>query len=89
MRHLLTNLAAAVFVVGLGFSQAQAAPLPQPDGPATEASPVETVGYYGYGYRRYGGYNPYHYNYWRHYYGYYRPYRSYGYWNRPYHRRYW
>ena len=96
MRHLLSTLAAAAFVVGLGLSQAHTAPLPQLNGPATQASPIEPVGYYGYGYgyRRYGGYYPYHRNYWRpwyyrpHYYGYYRP-HYYGYWNRPYYRRYW
>jgi hypothetical protein len=99
MRHLLTTLAAAAFVVGLalGFGHAHAAPLPQLNGPTSQASPVETVGYYGYGYRRYGGYYPRHRNYWRPWY--YRPYnygyhsrpyyRNYGYWNRPYYRRYW
>src|SRR6185295_18388682 len=79
MRHLLTTLAAAAFVVGLGFAiaPAHAAPLPQLNGPGNLASPVEKVGYYGY--RRYGYYS-------RH--RYYRPYR-YGYWNRPYYRRGW
>jgi hypothetical protein len=94
MRHLLTTLAAAAFVVGLGFAiaPAHAAPLPQLNGPGNQASPVEKVGYYGY--RRYG-YYPRHRYYWRHRYyrpyygyGYYRPYR-YGYWNRPYYRRWW
>jgi len=88
MRHLLTTLAAAAFVVGLGFAiaPAHAAPLPQLNGPGNQASP--------YGYRRYG-YYPRHRYYWRHRYyrpyygyGYYRPYR-YGYWNRPYYRRGW
>ena len=56
MRHLLTTLAAAAFVVGLGFAiaPAHAAPLPQLNGPGNQASPVEKVGYYGY--RRYGYY---------------------------------
>jgi hypothetical protein len=56
MRHLLTTLAAAAFVVGLGLAiaPAHAAPLPQLNGPGNQASPVEKVGYYGY--RRYGYY---------------------------------
>ena len=76
MRHLLTTLAAAAFVVGLGFAiaPAHAAPLPQLNGPGNQASPVEKVGYYGY--RRYG-YYPRHRYYWRH--RYYRPYYGYGY----------
>ena len=96
MRHFLSKLVAAVFVVGLalGMSQAQATPRPTLNGLASQASPVEKAHYYGY--RHYGyGYYP-RYNYWRpyyrpYYYGYgYRPYWNYGYWNRPYHhRRYW
>ena len=64
MRHLLTTLAAAAFVVGLGLAiaPAHAAPLPQLNGPGNQASPVEKVGYYGY--RRYG-YYPRHRYYWR------------------------
>jgi hypothetical protein len=65
MRHLLTTLAAARLVMGLGLevapASAQAAPLPQLNGPSTQASPVENVGYY---YRRYG-YYPYRGYYWR------------------------
>ena len=99
MRHLLTRLTAAAFVVGLaiGFGPATAAPLPTLNGIVSQTSPVEKATYYGYRYRGYGGYYPY-YRYWRPYYyrpyfyGYgYRPYyRNYGYWNRPYyHRRGW
>jgi hypothetical protein len=98
MRHFLSNLVAAVFVVGLalGLSQANATPLPLLNGLASQARPVEKAHYYGYRYRGYGyGYYP-RYNYWRpyyyrpYYYGYgYRPYWNYGYWNRPYYRRYW
>ena len=86
MRHFLSNLVAAVFVVGLalGLSQANATPLPLLNGLASQASPVEKVHYYGYRYRGYGGYHPY-YHYWRPYY--YRPY-FYGYGYRPYYRNY-
>jgi len=96
MRHLLTTLAAAGLVMGLGLEScpapAQAAPLPQPNSPHNQAPRIEKAGYW-YGYRRYG-YYPYRGYYWRpwyyrpYYYGYYRPYR-YGYWRRPYYRRYW
>ena len=71
MRHFLSNLVAAVFVVGLalGMSRAQATPRPTLNGLAGQASPVEKAHYYGY--RNYGyGYYP-RYNYWR---PYYRPY---------------
>jgi hypothetical protein len=97
MQHLLTKLAAAAIVVGaaIGADQAQAGPLPDltTTGLASEATPIENVGYYRY---RYGGYYPYRYRpypYWhyRPYYGYgYRPYYwRYGYWNRPYYRNWW
>jgi hypothetical protein len=88
MRHLLTRLAAAAFVVGLAFglSPASAAPLPKIDSIAGQTTgPVVDVGYryrhgwrpYRYGYRGWG-YRPY--------YGYGYGYR-YGY--RPYYRPYW
>jgi hypothetical protein len=85
MRHFLSKLVAAVFVVGLalGLSQAHATPRPILNGLASQASPVEKAHYYGYRYRGYGGYYPYHY--WRPYY--YRPY-SYGYRYRPYYNYY-
>lgn len=96
MRQLLTTLAAAGLVMGVGLEvapvPAQAAPLPQLNSPNNQASPIEKAGYW-YGYRRYG-YYPYRGYYWRPWYyrpysyGYYRPYR-YGYWRRPYYRRYW
>jgi hypothetical protein len=72
MRHFLSKLVAAVFVVGLalGLSHAEAMPRPTLNGIASQASPVEKAHYYGYRYRGYGGYYPYHY--WRPYY--YRPY---------------
>jgi hypothetical protein len=94
MQHLLTKLAAAAIVVGaaIGADQAQAGPLSnlKPTGLASEATPIEKAGYYRY---RYGGYYPYRhwrpYPYYRPYYAYpYRPYYwRYGYWNRPYYRR--
>jgi hypothetical protein len=87
MRHFLSKLVAAVFVVGLalGMSHAGATPRPTLNGLASQASPVEKRHY---GYPRYNYWRPYYRPY---YYGYgYRPYWNYGYWNRPYyHRRYW
>ena len=85
MRHFLTSLMAAAFVVGLplGLGQANAAPLPTLNGVTNQASPVEKVGHYGYRGYRYGGYYP-RYNYYR---PYYRPY-YYGYRHKPYYRNY-
>src|SRR3979490_2284017 len=68
MRHFLSKLVAALFVVGLalGMSHAGATPRPTLNGLAGQASPVEKAHYYGY--RNYGyGYYP-RYNYWRPYY---------------------
>ena len=81
MRHFLTSLMAAAFVVGLslGLGQANAAPLPTLNGLTSQASPVEKVGYYGNRGYRYGGYYP-RYNYYRPYYRNYG-YRNYGYRN--------
>ena len=66
MRHFLSKLVAAVFVVGLalGMSHAGATPRPTLNGLASQASPVEKA--HSYGYRHYGYPR---YNYWRPYTG--------------------
>jgi hypothetical protein len=85
MRHLPLLSAALLAACLLAGPKATAAPLIPPHSTANGASPVETVGYYGYrdGWRPYG--------YYRHYrpYGYYRPYRYWGYGHRPYRRYGW
>ncbi|MGH7487606.1 MAG: hypothetical protein ACREMY_18685, partial [bacterium] len=85
MQHLLVKLVAAAIVFGtaIGLGQANAAPLPTLNGLASQATPVEQAGYYGYrryGYGRYGygGGYPY-YRAWRPPYWYVRPYWGYGY----------
>jgi hypothetical protein len=76
MRHLPLFGAALLTACLLAGPEAKAAPLIPPNSATDGASPVETVGYYGYC---------------RHYrpYGYYRPYRYWGYGYRPYRRHGW
>jgi hypothetical protein len=93
MRHLLTRLVAAAFVVGLALGLGQANATPSPTGFASQPSPVETIGYYGYpcvgSCRYYRYWYPWYYK--PYYYGYrYKPYYGdYGYRYRPYRRRFW